>query len=101
MFIIYDDFKNIVPKETLEFVKRVLPLIDDYKKTYDKRTNKTIKIKNNDRGYDDTLRRDKDIILAILLHTYYKNNQTHATLLTKYGYDDTKLLLRDSKKNSK
>ena len=39
MFITYDDFKNIVPKETLEFVKRVLPLIDDYKKTYDKRTN--------------------------------------------------------------
>lgn len=98
MFITYDDFKNIVPKETLEFVKRVLPLIDDYKITSDKRTNKTIKIKNNDRGDDATLRRDTDIILAILLYTYYKNNQTNATLLTKYGYDDTKLLLKDSKK---
>lgn len=98
MFLTYEEFKKIVPKETLEFVERVLPLIDDYKITKNHRIEgNTIKIKINN-GQFYRLRVINDVVLAILLHTYYKKNQNNATLLTKYDYDDKKLLLEDTQK---
>lgn len=87
MLLTYNEFAEIVPKETLEFVNKALPMIDSYIK---------LKVIKMQKGSIDMEKRffknhQNDFILAVFLYNFYEINPKYASLLANYGYDNKML----------